>query len=372
MFDETPLRFIGEFLVTLPPWAARLILAAFTLVLIYLLRRFMLSIIERSIRGLLVRIRLPQVEAIIATLLAPIQFLMVALALYISVQILTPDVQTTRFITTLTRSIVIVSGIVALFRILEILLLESRRLSSILGFTVEERLLPVLRTGVRIIIFVIAVIILMGEWGVNVSGLIASLGIVGLAFSLAAQDTVSNLFGFSMIVGDRPFLLGEFIRVGEIEGTVEKIGVRSTRIRKPDRGMITVPNSILASSAVERFMRRRIQFTLGVSYATTADQMETLLVTLRDMLSQREQVVQETVAVYFTEFGDSALNIIIRCDVTSRDWRELLIEREQVNLAVMRIVADMGLSIAFPTQSIYIESLPKNLNLAPLSPRPDD
>jgi MscS family membrane protein len=161
-----------------------------------------------------------------------------------------------------------------------------------------------------------------------------------------------------MIVGDRPFLIGEYIRAGEIEGVVEKIGVRSTRIRKPDRAVITVPNSRLASAPVERFLRRRIQFVLGVTYTTTADEMETLLEKLRGMLGEREHVVESSIAVYFTEFGASALNVMVLCDVTIRDWRMLLEEREQVNLAVMRIVAEMGLSIAFPTQSIYIEQMP--------------
>jgi MscS family membrane protein len=97
-----------------------------------------------------------------------------------------------------------------------------------------------------------------------------------------------------------------------------------------------------------------------VTYETTAEQMETLLVRLREMLQERDNVIKSSVAVYFTAFGDSSLDILILCDITLRDWRRVLEEREQVNLAVMRIVAELGLSIAFPTRSIYIDGLPEN------------
>lgn len=363
--------FLNNLLINLPDWAARVGLAILVLLLIYVLRRLLLRTVEHHLHRLLQQLGWPQIEAIVDSLMLPLRLLVIAGALLLSVEILTPDRETLTFVNNLTRSLVIVSGFIALFRLVDILALDSQRLSYLIGLNLEARLLPLIRTIVKLILFSVAVIIVMQEWSVDVSGLIASLGIVGLAFSLAAQDTVSNLFGFSTIIGDRTFFVGEFIRSDTVEGIVESVGMRSTRIRKPDRGLITVPNTLLANAPVQRFIRRRIEFTLGVTYATTAAQMETLLGRLREMLKKREAILDETVAVYFTGFGTNSLDIIVFCDVTIRDWRMLYEEREQVNLAVMRIVAELGLSIAFPTRSVYIEQMPDNRDsMLPINDEP--
>lgn len=354
------LQQLNEILRTMPAWAIRLILAATTLIIFYVLRRYLLRFVENRIRAFFHRFASDNLDAIVEALLLPVRFLVIAAALALSLQILTPDELTNQIVDNLIRSLVLVAAFVSIFRMVDIFSLNEHRVQDIIGFRVEERLLPILRTIIKLSLFAVAVIIVMQEWSIDVSGLLASLGIVGLAFSLAAQDTVSNLFGFSTIIGDRPFLVGEFISSGDIEGVVENVGVRSTRIRKADRGIITVPNNILATSPVERFMHRRIQFTLGVTYETTAEQMEDLLERLREMLQAREHVIKSSVAVYFTNFGDSSLDILILCDITLRDWRKVLEEREQVNLAVMRIVAELGLGIAFPTRSIYIDGIPEN------------
>ncbi|MEO1644421.1 MAG: mechanosensitive ion channel family protein [Chloroflexota bacterium] len=376
---EENINFIGQLLRTTPDWALQIALALTTLIVFYLLRRFLLNIAEGWIRNFLKRFNLGDTgDAVVDALMLPARILLVAGALWLAERFLTPDAATAQIVENLTSSLVLVSGFVAGFRLVDIFGLNERRLKALIGFSIEEQLMPVVRTVIKLILIVIAIFVVMGEWSVDVSGLLASLGIVGLAFSLAAQDTVSNLFGFSTIIGDRPFLVGEYIASGEIEGVVEKVGVRSTRIRKPDRGIITVPNNLLATAPVERFLRRRIQFTLGVTYETTADEMETLLERLREMMRDRDRVIRSSVAVYFTTFGGSSLDIMVLCEVTIRDWRSLLEERESVNLAVMRIVSDMGLSIAFPTRSIYIDGIPDSLkgslqNLPPeISPSPEE
>lgn len=357
---------LNRIFVQLPDWAIQISLAVITLAIFYVSRRFFLNILERRLRALVKRFSPGETgDLIVDALMLPARILLIAAALAIAQRFIAPSGDTDSIVTNIIRSLVFSSAFVAGVRLVDILALNERRISAIIGFSIEERLLPIIRTIIKLTLFVIAVFVVMGEWQIDVSGLLASLGIVGLAFSLAAQDTVSNLFGFSTIIGDRPFLVGEYIHSGDIEGVVEKVGVRSTRIRKPDRGIITVPNNLLATAPVERLMRRRIQFTLGVTYETTADEMEVLLERLREMLRDRDKVIKSSVAVYFTEFGGSSLDIMVLCEVTIRDWRMLLEEREAVNLAVMRIVADMGLSIAFPTRSIYIDGLPENWGAMP-------
>lgn len=345
----------------LPSWAIQISLAVITLMIFYVSRRFFLNILERRLHIFIKRFNLGETgDLIVDALMLPARILLIAAALAIAQRFIAPSGDTDSIVDNLIPSLIFVSAFVSGYRLVDILALNEGRVNAIIGFDIEDRLLPILRTVIKLTLFMIAVFVVMGEWHIDVSGLLASLGIVGLAFSLAAQDTVSNLFGFSTIIGDRPFLVGEYIRSGDIEGVVEKVGVRSTRVRKPDRGIITVPNNLLASAPVERLLRRRTQFTLGVSYETSAEEMEMLLEKMREMLRGRDKVIKSSVAVYFTEFGASSLDIMILCEVTIRDWRMLLEEREAVNLAVMRIVADMGLGIAFPTRSIYIDGLPEN------------
>lgn len=345
-------------LQNIPEWLPRIALTLVAIVVIFLLRRVLARLLIQPVKRFAHAHNAQIAELIIDAMELPASFLIFALAFYIGIEILRPDQQTGELMENLMRSLIILALLLIVYRFADVFALSSTNLFSFTGLKLDERLVPILRTAMKIVIGALAVIIIMQEWGVDVSGLVASLGIIGLAFSLAAQDTVSNLFGFSTIVGDRPFVIGEYIRTPDVEGIVEHVGIRSTRIRKPDRARVTVPNSKLAAAAVEQFSRRRIDFVLGVTYQTTADQMETLLERLREMLTSRTHVIASSVAVYFTEFGDSALNITIFCDLTLKDWRAYMKERETINLAVMRIVAELGLSVAFPTRSIHVATMP--------------
>ncbi|GAB4572618.1 MAG: mechanosensitive ion channel family protein [Anaerolineae bacterium] len=332
--------------------------------LFVVLSRVALFLLRRPVRAMLARRNARFAEQLVAAMVFPVRLGMVGAGGLIMLLIL-PTLENSAFLGNIFTTFIAVGVVVALYRLIDLLAASSAQLQAVTGLQIEQRLLPLIRNGSKLVLFVLAVLVGLQEWGINVSALIASLGIVGLGFSLAAQDTLSNLFGFGVIVGDRPFTVGEFIKTPDVEGIVEDVGFRSTRIRKPDQALITVPNARLASSPVERFARRRVSFVLGVTYETSADQMEDLLERLREMLRVRQHVVGTSVAVYFTGFGDSSLDIAIYCDVIHRDWHSFMREREQINLAVMRILDDMGLSVAFPTRSIYIEGGPPERGTSP-------
>ena len=350
---------INDILQNLPDWSPRVLLVIVALVIIVILRRVVTYLLERPIRRLATRRNSQIAETIVESLTLPIRLVVIAIGLLITVSIMSPDRDAGNFVNNLSRSIIMLAIAIAFYRLIDIFALSTNRIFDLTGIRINDRLLPLLRNSFKLILAVLVVLIGLQQWGVDVSALIASLGIVGLAFSLAAQDTVSNVFGFGMIISDYPFSVGDYIRTSDVEGIVEQVGLRSTRIRNPSRGLVTVPNGTLASAPIERFIRRRINFVLGVTYETSADEMETLLEQLREMLTGRDSVVKSTVAVYFMGFGDSSLDITIFCDVTHRDWRAYMQEREEINLAVMRIVAGLGLSVAFPTRSLYIERLPE-------------
>ena len=216
---------------------------------------------------------------------------------------------------------------------------------------------------IKIIVWVLAFSSVLSIWGVNVTALIASLGLGGLAFALAAKDTAANLFGSIAILVDKTIKIGEWIRLEGIDGIVEDIGMRTTKIRTFDKTLIIVPNQIVANSKIENMSRRavrRILMNIGLTYETTNEQVEAITTQIRQMLQNHKNIAQdERLLVNFTNFGDSAKEIFINVYATSTDWQEYLEIREDVHYKINEIVTKNGSSFAFPSQSIYVESLPK-------------
>jgi len=199
-------------------------------------------------------------------------------------------------------------------------------------------------------------------WGINVTALVASLGIGGLAFALAAKDTAANLFGSFSLLADKSIRIGEWIKVNGVEGTVENIGMRTTKIRSFQKSLITVPNHIVANHPIENFSRRgirRIKMHIGLTYATNSEQIIKIMEDIKEMLKGHDGISKnDSLMVNFDTFGDSSLNIFIYTFTKTANWEKYLDIRENVNLEIMKIVEDNGSSFAFPSQSIYVEQMP--------------
>jgi len=199
-------------------------------------------------------------------------------------------------------------------------------------------------------------------WGINVTALVASLGIGGLAFALAAKDTAANLFGSFSLLADKSIRIGEWIKVNGVEGTVENIGMRTTKVRSFQKSLITVPNHIVANHPIENFSRRgirRIKMHIGLTYSTNSEQIIKIMEDIKEMLKGHEGISQnDSLMVNFDTFGDSSLNIFIYTFTKTANWKKYLDIRENVNLEIMKIVEDNGSSFAFPSQSIYVEQTP--------------
>jgi MscS family membrane protein len=222
--------------------------------------------------------------------------------------------------------------------------------------TLDDQLLPFVRKCLRIFVIFLAVIMTIQNLGYSISGLLASLGIGGLAVALAAKDTLSNIFGSLMILLDRPFHVGDWVKAGDLEGIVEEVGFRSTKIRTFGKTQITVPNNVIANLAVDNISRRpnrRINITVGVTYETKPEQMRQAVAGIREMLRAHPAIDQEFILVNFTEFGASSLDILVYCFTRTVVWADYLEAREDVNLKIMEILDGLGLEIAFPSRSIY-------------------
>jgi MscS family membrane protein len=221
----------------------------------------------------------------------------------------------------------------------------------------SRALLPLGTRVLKVGVFAIAVVAMLAQLGYPVASLIAGLGIGGLAVALGAQKTLENLFGAFSIGVDQPFVEGDFVKIEDFVGTVEAVGLRSTRVRTLDRTLITIPNGKLAELRVESYAARdriRLFCTLGLVYGTSSQQMRVILAELERVLRAHPKIWAENVVVRFKEFGQSSLDIDVMAWFVTSDWNEFQLIRQEVLLEFMGVVEAAGASFAFPTRTLHL------------------
>ena len=218
-------------------------------------------------------------------------------------------------------------------------------------------LLPFISRAIRVILVAISISIIGQEFNYDVNGLVAGLGLGGLAFALAAKEAVGNLIGGIVIVTEKPFSIGDWILTPSVEGIVEDINFRSTQIRTFSQALVTVPNATLANEAITNWSRmgkRRITFHLGLNYQTTKEEIERVVRRVEQLLRTHEEVHPETIMVAFDQYNESSLDVLIYFFTNSTAWAEHVKIKHEINLAVMGILEEEGVEIAFPSRTIYV------------------
>ena len=242
------------------------------------------------------------------------------------------------------------------------------RISDVLSSVVEARLVergelgaialvPPGRKFVKAIVVILAFVAILSNFGFNVAALLAGLGVGGIAVALAAQKTIENLFGGIILYTDRPVRVGDFCRFGDKMGTIEEIGIRSTRVRTLDHTLISIPNATFSNMEIDNITAReriRLLAILTVRYETTPDQLRYILVEIRKLLYSHERVISDTPRVRFINFGAYSLDIEVLAYVNSTDWAEFLGIREDIFLRIMDIIEASGSGFAFPSQTLYM------------------
>lgn len=211
----------------------------------------------------------------------------------------------------------------------------------------------------KAVIVIIAVLIVLGEFGVNINGLITGVGLGGLTFALAAQDTASNIFGGLVIISDKPFAVGDWIQTSSIEGVVEDISFRSTRIRTFDDALLVVPNSTLSSASItnwSKMNKRKVKFNVGLTYSTTPLQIKNIIKDIEAYLRSHNDIISDTPIVKLDEFAASSLNVMVMFFTSQTSLAELKRVREEINYEILDIVHRHDSSFAFPSTSVYMES----------------
>jgi MscS family membrane protein len=209
----------------------------------------------------------------------------------------------------------------------------------------------------KVALSVLATVAVISQLGYPVTSIIAGLGVGGLAFALASQKTVENLFGAFSLGVDQPFREGDFVKVDNFEGTVEAIGLRSTRVRTHERTVISIPNGKLAEMRIESLALRdrcHLACTLGLEYGTTANQMRIVVAGLEQVLRAHPKIFADNIIVRFKELAASSLDIEIMAWFLTTDYPEFQLIRQETLLAFMEVVEKAGTSFAFPTRTVHI------------------
>ncbi|MBL9204243.1 MAG: mechanosensitive ion channel family protein [Opitutaceae bacterium] len=218
--------------------------------------------------------------------------------------------------------------------------------------------MPWIRKTLVVVFVIFGVLMVAQSLGADVKAFLAGLGIGGLAFALAAQDTLANLFGSVVVAVDQPFKIGEFVRIGGNSGMVEDIGLRSTKLRGADKSLTIVPNKAVASESVvnlSRFTQRRVEQVIGLTYSSKAGDLQSIVDEFKAIILAQEEIDPTSVMVYFRDFSASSLDIWVVYMTKDGDFKKHMQVRQAINLAFMRCVEARGLAFAFPSQSIYLE-----------------
>lgn len=218
--------------------------------------------------------------------------------------------------------------------------------------------MPWIKKTLVALFVVIGVLITIQSLGYNVSTILSGLGIGGLAFALAAQDTIANLFGSLVVAIDQPFKVGETVKIGAHTGTVEEIGLRSTKIRLVDKSLVVIPNKLVSSEAItnlSRFTQRRIEQVIGINYDATPEQLRFIVEDIRQCILAEAAVDTNSVMVFFRDLSASSLDLWIVYVAQGPDFQQSLALKQRVNLEIMRLVAARGLTFAFPSSVMHLD-----------------
>ena len=289
----------------------------------------------------------------------PLNLFVIGLAIFLASTFLTENEKVSGFIYKINVSIFTIVTFWFLSQIIKPMFSRVKTIEQIL----TKDLIEWITNFLKILVFILGFCAVLELWGIRVGPIIAGLGLLGVAVALGAQDLFKNLISGVLVLIEKRFKRGDVIIIEEtIEGTVEKIGFRSTAIRKFDKSLCFIPNNQFAEKAVTNITKisnRRINWIIGLEYKSTTKQLKTICNDIENKIISRQKnfSVNETtpVIVKIYEFSDSSINILVRCFTKTNDYNELLEAKSLLAVDIKEIVEKRGGSFAFPSQSIYVE-----------------
>lgn len=292
----------------------------------------------------------------------PLKLFFIILGIYLAVLFLKEPLQISeQFMDVVTKAFKIISviefalGLANSFTTKTILGKQLRKnLSKKMDDTVFEFVLKV----IRVLIYIIAIFFVLSILEIDLTGLIAGLGIGGVIVTLAAQDTAKNLFGGIVIFIDKPFAVGDSIEVDDFEGTIEDITFRTTRVRTYENALVNIPNATIADASVtnwSKMEKRRYKTNLCIEKNTPLEKLETLKARIEKILQDRESIYDDSIIVKFDQITDNGINILIYTYTNSVNYTTYLKEVEDINMKIMKILNEENVKLAYDTKTVYVK-----------------
>jgi len=295
-------------------------------------------------------------DTFVKAMVGPARFLPIVLGFFFASYYMTFAEDTRSFVDTINRTLITI----LLFWIIHQIIEPISYILSGLDKILTRELIGWIIKSLKILIFILGAAAVLELWGIKIGPIIAGLGLFGVAVALGAQDLFKNLISGILVLVEKRFRMGDWIRVdGIIEGVVEKIGFRSTVIRKFDKSLAIIPNFQFAENAVINVSQTTnwlISWIITLQYDTTVDQLKTIRNQIEEHINKSEDFDQSIgVAVRVDKFADSSIDMYVRCFSKTNSWNEWLKVKENLALSIKQIVETNKASFAFPSQSIYVE-----------------
>lgn len=326
------------------------------LVIALLARRIVTGVVFVLLRRVASRTKTTFDDKLFPALEAPAALLVMVLGVYSALHVLKLTPSADYYITSGSRVAFSLALFWGIWRVISSALEHGNEIAKGKGMAISA-FMPWIKKTLLTVFVVLSVLLTAESLGYDMKAILAGLGIGGLAFALAAQDTLANIFGAIVVAVDQPFRIGEVVRIGTNVGTVEDIGLRSTRIRMVDRSLMVVPNKIVAAETItnlSRFTQRRTEQVIGLTYDTKPEALDAIVEAFKQIILAEGEVDPTTVMVFFRDYSASSLDIWVVYVAKSPDFQAYMRLRQRINLSIMRAVEERGLAFAFPTQTMHL------------------
>lgn len=329
----------------------------FWLVSAFILMKVFQYFLENYIRGLTTRTKTEWDDNLLSEIEGPIGYLFLAIVLKLSYTQLLLPVKVNSWMAvslSLMRDVVIFWLI---YRLVNVFCDYLTHLTAKTKNSFDDQLVPLIRKSLKVFTVIVGIIFILQNNGVNVTAFITGLGIGGLAFALAAKDTLANLFGSVTIFLDRPFGIGDWIKTANAEGIVEEVGFRSTRIRTFYNSQISIPNSVMANAEIDNLGRRqyrRVYTMLNLTYDTPPNKIDLFTEGIREIIRANPKMRQDYYEVHFNNFGPHSLDIMVYAFFAVPDWSEELKQKHFFYSEILKLAERIGVEFAFPTQTLHL------------------
>jgi MscS family membrane protein len=300
----------------------------------------------------------PSFSGLDNTVLRPLGLMAMAIIWWLGLSVLGLPDTALIILSVAVKLLVSLSAVWSAFRLVDIFNALLVKKAKATDNKFDDLLVPMITKSLKVFMFVIGVIFSADNLDIDVSSLLAGLGLGGLAFALAARDLLGNFFGSLTVLLDRPFQIGDWVIIGDVEGSVEQVGFRSTRIRTFYNSIITLPNASLTTSTIDNMGARRfrrMKTMLGLTYDTAPEKIDAFCEGVRSLVQLHPYMRKDYYQVYFNQYNAASLDILVYVFWETPDWNTELRERHRFLLDILRLAKQLEVEFAYPTQTLYLK-----------------